>query len=109
VTATLTVNTTGSTAALALRDKRVLGARIGGLALGCVLAILVPRRRKWIAMALFVLVASVWGVTGCGGSGNSSTAPPGGATGTPAGNYTVAVTATSGTINATTTIQVTVQ
>jgi trimeric autotransporter adhesin len=110
VTATLTVNTTGSTAALVLKDRRLFGSRIGGLALGCVLAILVPRRRKWIAMALFVLVvAGVWGVTGCGGSGNSGTPPTGGTTGTPAGSYTVAVTATGGSINATTTIQVTVQ
>jgi hypothetical protein len=114
VNATLTVNTTGSTAALAPRDRR-LGERIGGLALGCLLAFIVPRRRIWTALGLIVLIAGALSVTGCGGGGQSSSSTStggsttGSSTGTPAGQYTVTVTAASNSISTTTQILVTVQ
>ena len=108
--ATLTVNTTGSSAALAPKERQLLGERIGGIALGCLLVFMVPRRRMWTALGLVVLIAGVAGITGCGGGGRTtSTTTTSGSTGTPAGGYTVTVTAASGSISATTEIQVTVQ
>lgn len=113
VNATLTVNTVGSSTALASRKKRLLGERIGGIALGCLLAFMVPRRRLWTALGLLVLIAGSLGVTGCGGgeqsSSSGSTTTGSSSPGTPAGQYTVTVTAASGSISTTTQIQVTVQ
>ncbi|MGA7317691.1 MAG: protease pro-enzyme activation domain-containing protein, partial [Silvibacterium sp.] len=108
VNATLTVNTTGSTAALAPMERHLLGERIGGIALGCLLVFMIPRRRIWTALGVFVMIAGVAGITGCGGGGRTTvTTPTGGSTGTPTGGYTVTVTAASGSISATTQIQVT--
>jgi hypothetical protein len=108
VNATLTVNTTSATTALAARQGRLFGERMGGLALGCLLLFVVPRRRAWAALGLFVLAAGSMVVIGCGGKSSSGT-PTGGSPGTAAGNYTVTVTASSGSITSTTQIAVTVQ
>jgi subtilase family serine protease len=108
VNATLTVNTTAATTALSSGQGRLFGEGMGGLALGCLLVFMVPRRRAWAALGLVVLAAGSLVVTGCGGKSNSGTGT-GGSTGTPAGNYTVTVTAASGSITTTTTIVVTVQ
>jgi hypothetical protein len=109
VNATLTVNTVGSAVALAPRQSWRLSEGIGGLTLSCLLVFMVPRRRIWTALVLLVLTAGAFGVTGCGGSGQSSSSATTGTTGTPAGQYTVTVTASSGTISATTQALVIVQ
>jgi hypothetical protein len=111
VTTTLTVNTTASSAMLAPGKGRMLAERLGGVALGCLLIFLVPRRRSWIALGLFVLALGSFGIAGCSGSGSRSgvTTSTGSVPGTPAGGYTVTVTAASGSISTTTQVQVTVQ
>jgi Beta-propeller repeat/Cep192 domain 4/HYDIN/CFA65/VesB-like, Ig-like domain len=61
-----------------------------------------------MALAACLLVIAAW--TGCGGGGGGgggSSSPP--ATGTPAGNYTITVSGTSGTLSSTTTFTLTVQ
>jgi subtilase family serine protease len=56
------------------------------------------RRRSWIHLGLMVVLALTLGIVGCGGGSGSS----GGTSdsGTPAGNYTVVVTAKSGSLPA---------
>ncbi|HEX8812908.1 MAG TPA: Ig-like domain repeat protein, partial [Terracidiphilus sp.] len=105
--ATLTVSTTAPSAALAANKGRLFGERIGGLMLGCLLLFVVPRRRIWTVFGLLLLTAGAFAVTACGG-GNGGT-KAGGSPGTLAGSYTVTVTAVSGSINATTQVNVTVQ
>jgi trimeric autotransporter adhesin len=107
VTATLTVNTVAPSTTTA-KNAGLFGKGISGIALGCVLIFVAPKRRKiWTTLGLLILMAGALGVTACGGSGHSTSAP--GAPGTPAGSYTVTVTALSGSIKATTQINVTVQ
>jgi hypothetical protein len=110
VTATLTLNTTGATAALEPAGK-LFGRGAGGVALGCLLLFVVPRRRRWAPLLVLVLTAGLLGVTGCAGSGGSGGGTPGnpGNPGTPAGSYTVTVTAASGSISTTASVVVTVQ
>jgi hypothetical protein len=108
VNATLTVNTTAPTTTTAANYARLFGKRVGGIMLGCVLLFIAPKRRRWTALGLMLLTAGALAVTACGGSGHSSSGT-GGSPGTPAGSYTVTVTATSGAINATTQVNVTVQ
>jgi hypothetical protein len=113
-TATLTVATTASTAALSYPRFFAAG---GGIALGCLLMFGVPaRRRSWRRMlALVVLLAGMGalgmlGLTGCGGSSNSGGGGGGGTTGTPVGSYTVTVTGSaSGNVVQTTQVTVNVQ
>jgi hypothetical protein len=91
------------------KNAALFGERIGGIALGCALIFIAPRRRKiWTTLGLLILIASTLGATACGGSGHSSSGS-GGSLGTPAGSYTVTVTALSGTIRATTQVNVMVQ
>lgn len=107
VTATLTVNTVAPSATTA-KEAGLFGERIGGIALCCVLIFVAPRRRNiWTTLGLLILMAGALDVTACGGSGHGSGS--GGSPGTPAGSYTVTVTALSGTIKATTQVNVTVQ
>ena len=108
VNATLTVNTLGSSIALAPKNGPLFAERIGGLALGCLLMFFVPRRRVWTAFGLLLLALGALTVTGCGGSGQRANGT-GGSTGTPAGSYTVTITAVSGSISALTQVNLTVQ
>jgi large repetitive protein len=67
-----------------------------------------PRRKRLasyagLAIFLFLLVL----LAACGGSGSSTTPPP--QPGTPAGNYTVTITANSGALTQQTTVSLTVQ
>jgi len=112
-TTTLTINTTAPHAVLgtssATNRSGGMGwfAASGGSMLAGVLVIGVPsRRRKYTAMFGMVLLAFM--VTGVGCGGGSSTPPPI-VPGTPAGNYTVGVTAVSGIITRTLNVSVTVQ
>jgi hypothetical protein len=108
VNAMLTVNTVAPSAALAAKERRQLGERVGGLMLGCLLIFIAPKRRIWTALGVIFLTAAVLTVTACGGSGHSATETIG-SPGTPAGSYTATVTAVSGSINAATQVHVTVQ
>jgi hypothetical protein len=105
VNVTLTVNTVSSSTARAAREGRLFGERLGGLALGCLLIFVAPKRRAWTALGLLLLTAGALSVTACGGGHTNA----GTGTGTPAGNYKVTVTAVSGSVTATTLVQLTVQ
>ncbi|HEY9127667.1 MAG TPA: hypothetical protein VIM62_11105, partial [Acidobacteriaceae bacterium] len=108
VNATLTVNTTSPSTELAANESRKFGEKAGGVMLGCLLLIFVPKRRRWTILGLVLLTAATMTVTACGGSGHHNTST-GGSGGTPAGSYMVTVTATSGSITASTRVNVTVQ
>jgi hypothetical protein len=106
VTATLTINTTaGSTASLRHPPQRVFF--LGGGTLAALLFFCLPtRRRKWqtlFSLLLFLAVAA--SATGC--AVNKGIDSPSG--GTTVGSYLVTVTGTSGSINATTIVNVTVE
>lgn len=72
-------------------------------------ATMAVRRRVAWGLAMLLVVASLWGA--CGGGGGSPPPPP--TTGTPAGTYTLTVTATysasSGTLSRSTALTLTVQ
>jgi hypothetical protein len=100
--------TIATTAPHPLIASRASGRRLYGFGvLACVFLLVLPgsRRRKF-PLALLVL-GCVSAIVGCGGGGSSS--PPPMDQGTPAGTYTVNVTATSMGITRTGTFTVTVQ
>jgi hypothetical protein len=108
VTATLTVNTTGSsTAALHNPLDRFLTLGGGGTLAAAVLLFGLPRRRKkWQALLSLVVLSLIAATAaiGCGGTPAVTTSG-----GTSAGTYVVTVTGTSGGMAAKTTVSVTVQ
>jgi hypothetical protein len=90
----------------------------GGVALAGVLLLGLPgRRRAWQRAMSLMLIVIAMGIAGCGGSSSSGGSGGGGGGGggggssvtAPPGNYSVAVTATSGTITQTTNVLVIVQ
>jgi N-acetylneuraminic acid mutarotase len=109
-TATLTVYTTAPTLAV-LSYPAPPGTpwyAAGGATLACILLIGIPaRRRSWRAILGMLALLTVLsdGVLACGGINSGGINNPG----TTAGNYTITVTGTSGTITATNTISLTVQ
>ena len=112
-TTTLTVTTTAPQAA-AERSRIVRSGVPGLLALASLLLFAMSGTKRaagwgrWFVLAIALAVAG--GFIGCGGGGSSG--GTGGAPtnpGTPAGTSSVTVTATSGSITQTTTLQVTVQ
>jgi hypothetical protein len=79
-----------------------------------IFGVVLVRRRRGSALMLIVACALVSGLAGCGGGGGSNgggggNAPPTPQPGTPAGNYTVTVTATGGTLVKTANFSLTVQ
>jgi hypothetical protein len=112
-TATLTVDTTAAHAVLADSSTKPRGmgwfaVSGGGILAGIVVMGVPSRRRKSTAMFAVVLLAFAVTGIGCGGSssgGSSTQRTPG----TPAGNYTVVVSATSGSITRTLNVSVVVQ
>jgi hypothetical protein len=115
---TLTVATTapGSGALAVPKRPGSRGYETGGAALAGLLLLVIPGRRRGLRavlgprtlLGLLVCLAALGGgLTGCGGGGNSggmvSSNP-----GTTAGNYTITVTATAGTVMGQTTVAVTV-
>jgi hypothetical protein len=109
VSSALTVSTTAASGSARLgNDWRSAGGILAAfLFLG-----LAPRRR-WRGMALLALlcIIAASALVGCGGGGSAGgggTTPPANS-GTTAGSYNVTVTATSGTVTASTTIPLTVQ
>jgi parallel beta-helix repeat protein len=114
-TATLTITTSaggGCTQLVTMRhEDRWL--RYGGLTLACMVFWGGRKRRRWQSWwaMLFLLLGLTAGVMACGGGsggGGGTTctvvAPP-----TTAGNYTVTITGTSGTLTETNTVSLTVQ
>lgn len=101
---TLTVNTTAGSIAM----LRSLG---GGMTLAALaILIFVPRKhRRGLMMLLVVGLVSAMACTACGGSSSGITNSGNPNSGTTAGSYKVAVTATSGGATATATIPFTVQ
>lgn len=113
-TSTLTVTTTASSTAKN-EMLRLFGPAAGGTVLALVAFFVVPRRRRnWPAMLGLLLVLLSAGVMGCGGGGGGNGGGGGGGgggnPGTTAGNYTITVTGTSGSVTAAVgTISLTVQ
>ncbi len=98
----LTITTVAPGAALSRRENLFLPAT-GGTALALVLFVFVPRRRRnWLTLVVLLSLAVSLGAIGCGGKS--------GAPGTTPGTYTVTVTGTSGSTNATVgTVSLTIQ
>ncbi len=104
---TLTVSTTASSSARLNNPFLPLG----GGALAAVLIFVGVPRRRWRGLSLVVILGmAIAGMCiGCGGSGGSSGNNPPANPGTTTGNYSVTVTATSGTMTASVSIPLTVQ
>jgi hypothetical protein len=107
-TAKLTIITTGASTA-ALHYQRRPFFRLGEGTLAAILFLWLPfRRRNWQAMFGLLLVATLAAVvSGCGVSKSPTTTPVIG--GTTAGAYAVTITGTSGSMQSTTNVSVTVQ
>jgi hypothetical protein len=110
-TSTLTINTTASHslsgAVMSPRGFGWLAASGGALFAGIFLVGVPSRRRRLSGMGIMLLVFFAAGI-GCGGGSSSS----GGNTqtgGTPAGNYTIIVTGTSGAQTHTASVVLTVR
>ncbi|MFP5237806.1 MAG: chitobiase/beta-hexosaminidase C-terminal domain-containing protein [Acidobacteriota bacterium] len=105
VTATLTLSTSPAPSPAASRSLTGLG---GGTALAALFLLFIPRRRSWRAfLGLFLLGAFLVGVSGCGSK--VAAGPYQTTGGTTPGAYTLTITGTSGSLQATTTIDVEVQ
>lgn len=112
-TTVFTVNTTAASATAFVRPlgKNMWGFGGGVVVLAGLLMLGIPsRRRRWMPVLALLWIVVVAGAIGCGPSGSS--APISTTTSTPAttaGSYTFTVTATSGTVTASTTIPLSVQ
>ena len=113
-TTVLTIST-ARTGANAVAKQRIDTAPLFAFWLGLPGILLLPavKRTKqgkaYLALAGLLLVILVVTMAGCGGGGASTTSTPVTTPGTPAGNYTVQVVATSGSISHSTAITLTVQ
>jgi len=114
-TATLTISTTAaSNASVAPPSAPGTRWRRGGFAFASLLLFgigAIRRKGRSVLLMLMLLIVLGGGAISCGGGGGGSGGGGGGGNsnpGTTPGNYTVTVTATSGTINATTAVTVTV-
>ena len=110
--ATLSITTTAATTS-ALRYPSRGGSPLalaGGAAMAGLLFLMLPfkRRRLPVALALAFVLYATGALAGCG-SGGSGGGGGGGSTGTTAGNYTVTIAATSGSIVQTTPVTVIVE
>jgi hypothetical protein len=110
-TATLTVNTVGAGSASIVKPEHHMDWLMGSGATffaGIFLAQIPVARRRRIGIQTFFLLALLSVLIGCASSGSSSGGggnPPN----TPPGNYTVKITATSGSTTFTTTVSTQVQ
>ena len=109
---TLTVNTTGAhhVASIKHHDHRLM-ATMGTLFAGFFwFGIPAVRRRRFAILALVLTLLLVLGIASCGGSsGGNNTSSGHTDPGTPAGTYTLTLTATSGTATHTMNVTATVQ
>ncbi len=109
---TLTVSTTAASSSALPGSNWKGGWKTGGGVLAAMLFLGLLPRRCGIAMLALLCIAGLGAITGCGGGGSTS---GGGGTnpqsnpGTTTGNYVVTVTATSGSVTASTTIPLAVQ
>jgi hypothetical protein len=107
VTSTLTASTTAASSALNA-PRKIFWPATGGTALALAFFFLPKRRRGWLAMlGVIVMFAALAGLSACGGGiggggGGQSNL------GTTAGNYTVTITGTSGSLTTTTSVTLTV-
>jgi Bacterial Ig-like domain (group 3) len=110
VSSALTITTTAHTLASASPAPSILASALTGVGLLGVVIVggATRRKRVWQSAAmLLVVMAIVAGLAGCGGGGHTPVPNP--TTGTPAGTYTVTVTAASGATSHAGTITLTVQ
>jgi len=109
VPVTITLTTTAPhTTMLQTNERKYYYAAIfgGGLPLAGIFLLASPKRRRWSALLGLVVVALLVTVPACGGGGGSThTQDPG----TPAGTYTVTLTATGGSLSESGTFTLTVQ
>ncbi len=108
VSSTLTVSTTAASASAVPH----FAWQSSGLTLATLLFFGLLPRRRWRGAVLFSLLGlAILGgmLSGCGGSSHNTTPTPPTNPGTTTGSYKVAVTATSGAITMSTTINLTVQ
>ena len=107
VTSKLTINTTAASTA-ELHTPLHPFAKLGEGTLVAILFLWLPfrHRKSRMMLALFLLTAIV-AATGCGTSKSTGTTQ--GSSGTTAGAYTITVTGTSGSVQSTTNVAVTVQ
>jgi subtilase family serine protease len=115
VTTTLTVTTTATRTSASHGPLNKFFTAGGGVALAGLLFFGIPaRRRKWRSILIILVFAGIAGLgIGCGGGGSSNGGGGGGGggttiPGTTAGNYVLTVTGTSGSLSATTTVNLTV-
>ena len=111
-TATLFINTTGTSTQEFHDPVQQTSFVIGGLTMAAILFIPLPHRRKWrTLLRLAVVAVSVGAATACTVTHNQGDTIISGTTysRTTPGNYIVAVTGTSGSITATTAVSVTVK
>ena len=112
-TATLVITTTPATSAANEPPVNPRGHlySAGGAALACIVFFWIPvRRRAWRRLLGMVAlcVALTFGAISCGGNSKTGTSGTGNP-GTTSGPYTITVMGTSGSTNATTTVNLTVQ
>jgi subtilase family serine protease len=105
-TALLTVLTTGSTASLRLGHGIGWWAVSGGLFACVFISGFSSRRRRSMLISGLLLIASLALAAGCGGG---SSTPVAKTNGTPPGNYTITITATSGSVTTTKNVPITVR
>ena len=109
VSTKITVTTTGPhTTMLQSNERRYYYAAVfgGGLPLAGLLLLAAPKRRRGSALLGLMVVALLVTVPACGGGGGSSHQQD---PGTPAGTYTVTVTATAGSLSTSGPFTLTVQ
>jgi len=105
VTATLTVNTTSSTAHAVPQKRFFVPAEGTAMSVMLFLMVLPVRRRRWKAMLTVSFLIGFGTMLGCSSSSSSGSS---GSPGTTLGSYTVTVTGTAGTTTQSTVVTVTV-
>ena len=120
-TATLTITTTSASTTTCTAMNRKHGGipwqTSGSVVLACLLLMGIPAKRRTSRnlLGMMILLAALAGApVGCGGGGGASSGSGSGCTsvatgGTTAGEYLITITATSGSINQTATVALTVQ